>query len=235
MTETADIWPRGAPTDRRARVTYASAASSRPEGGARRPARERRRRAVVDRAKHTDNELIVRMQAGDVTAFAALYDRYCERALRVAWMVSGDRTRAEEAVQEAFGAIWSSRATYRPQRPSAAGWILTVVRNRAIDGARREATVHCHSTDHGAIDTYPAAHDVAAEAVDRVAACELKVLVGRLPDAQREVIVLAFYGQLSHTEIAAALDVPLGTVKARMRRGLHALRDELLGAAAGPG
>ncbi|HWH10861.1 MAG TPA: sigma-70 family RNA polymerase sigma factor [Solirubrobacteraceae bacterium] len=244
MTETADRRPRRALTDRqpsqagslnpRPRPTcstsgpHTSEAGGRSEAGGLRKARERRRAPAADLAAQADDDLIGRMQAGDVMAFAALYDRYCDKAFRVARMVSGDRARAEEAVQEAFGAIWSARATYRPQRPSAAGWILTVVRNRAIDGARHDATLHSRRAADAVIETYPAAHDVAAEALDRVAASELKLLLERLPDAQREVIVLAFYGQLSHAEIADQLDAPLGTIKARMRRGLHALRGELL-------
>jgi RNA polymerase sigma-70 factor, ECF subfamily len=102
-----------------------------------------------------------------------------------------------------------------------------VVRNRAIDTARRDARLAAHSVLDHDLAGYPAAHDVAREALDRVAAGEIRVVLERLPEIQREVIILAFYGQLSHAEIAEALDLPLGTVKARMRRGLHALREEL--------
>jgi RNA polymerase sigma-70 factor (ECF subfamily) len=174
-----------------------------------------------------DNQLIAAMQRGELAAFAALYDRYSDRAYRVARLITRDRTVAEEVVQDAFSSIWRSSATYRPERASAAGWILTVVRNRAIDAARRDARREARSAVDSDLTRHPATHDVAGEALDRVTAREIRGLLDRLPDVHREVIVLAFYGQLSHSEIADALELPLGTVKARMRRGLHILRAEL--------
>jgi RNA polymerase sigma-70 factor, ECF subfamily len=179
-----------------------------------------------------DNQLIARMQAGEVGAFTALYDRYHASAYRVASLIAADRPQAEEAVQEAFGSIWAARATYRPERASAAAWVLRIVRNRAIDGARRAAASGARTAGADGLMTYPAAGDVAAEAVDKVVAAELRQSLDRLPPAQREVIILAFYGQLSHTEIADRLDLPLGTIKARLRRGLLALRGDLLAPAA---
>jgi RNA polymerase sigma-70 factor, ECF subfamily len=191
---------------------------------ARQPAR---RLTVVAADGLTDTELIAAMRRGEIAAFAGLYDRYSDRAYRVARLITRDRTRAEEVVQDAFSSIWRASGTYRPDRASAAAWILTVVRNRAIDAARRDARLEARSVLDHDLAGYPAAHDVAGEALDRVAAGEMRVVLERLPDVQREVIILAFYGQLSHSEIADALDLPLGTVKARMRRGLHALREEL--------
>jgi RNA polymerase sigma-70 factor (ECF subfamily) len=174
-----------------------------------------------------DNDLIASMQRGELAAFGALYDRYSDRAYRVARMITRDRMRAEEVVQDAFSSIWRASATYRPERATAAAWVLTVVRNQAIDAARRDARLQARSAADTDLTAYPAVHDVAGEALDRVTASEIRGLLDRLSDAQREVIVLAFYGQLSHSEIAQALGLPLGTVKARLRRGLHALRGEL--------
>ncbi|HEX3874651.1 MAG TPA: sigma-70 family RNA polymerase sigma factor [Solirubrobacteraceae bacterium] len=174
-----------------------------------------------------DNELLALVQRGSVAAFAELYDRYCARAYRVARIVSVDRARAEEAVQEAFGTIWRARDTYRPDRPTAAAWVLTIVRNRAIDATRRDAAYQASRASDALLEHHASPEDVAADAVDRAAAGDLRRLLTRLPDAQREVIVLAFYGELSQTEIAAELDVPLGTIKARMRRGLNSLREDL--------
>jgi RNA polymerase sigma-70 factor (ECF subfamily) len=174
-----------------------------------------------------DNDLIASMQRGELAAFGALYDRYSDRAYRVARMITRDRMRAEEVVQDAFSSIWRASATYRPERATAAAWVLTVVRNQAIDAARRDARLQARSAADTDLTAYPAVHDVAGEALDRVTASEIRGLLDRLSDAQREVIILAFYGQLSHSEIAQALGLPLGTVKARLRRGLHALRGEL--------
>ena len=147
----------------------------------------------------SDDELMARLQAGSGDAFEALYDRYRDRAYRIASSVCRDGPRAEEAVQGAFVSIWRGRDTYRARQGSVAAWLLTVVRHRAIDVARR--------------------HDTDAE--------RPQPSLSRIPEAQREVHTLAFYGELSHTEIAAQLELPPGTVKGRMRLGLSKLRDEL--------
>jgi RNA polymerase sigma-70 factor, ECF subfamily len=147
----------------------------------------------------------------------------------VAWSVCRDESRAEEAVQEAFVSIWRSRATYRPQRGAVAAWVLTVARHRAIDIARRHDRYAAQrATAHG-LATRSAPDEVAAQAVDRADAGRLQALLARLPDTQQEVIALAFYGQLTHTEIAKQLGLPPGTVKGRMRLGLHKLREGLVG------
>jgi RNA polymerase sigma-70 factor, ECF subfamily len=174
-----------------------------------------------------DNELMRRIQAGSHEAFAQLYDRYADRAYRVARAVTVDALLAEDAVQEGFAAIWKARATYRPEHETAAPWLMTVVRHRAIDVNRRNATVQSHSAGDASLEGHQSRDDVAAEAAERVDSRDLKTLLMRLPDAQREVIVLAFYGELTHTEIAAQLDVPVGTVKGRMRLGLHKIRGQL--------
>jgi RNA polymerase sigma-70 factor, ECF subfamily len=179
------------------------------------------------RGQADDNQLILWMQAGSRDAFDELYRRYHRRAHRVARQVSGDDAEAEEAVQEAFGSIWNRRATYRPERPTAAAWLLTVVRHRAIDIARRNAAYQAARVTDSLLEHYPAGDDVAGEAVDRIELHYVKHLLNRLPGAQREAIVLAFYGGLSQTEIATALALPLGTVKARIRRGLERLRIDL--------
>lgn len=174
-----------------------------------------------------DNELMARMQAGCRVAFGELYDRYRDRAYRVARLVSVDDAHAEEAVQEGFVSIWNSRASYRPERPTAAAWLLTVVRHRAIDMRRRNATYEARRVNEGALAEQRSSDDIAGEAVERAQARDLRALLARLPGAQREVIVLAFHGQLTHVEIAELLELPIGTVKGRMRMGLHKLRGEV--------
>jgi RNA polymerase sigma-70 factor (ECF subfamily) len=173
----------------------------------------------------SDNELMKRIQAGSHDAFAQLYDRYSERAYRVARAVTVDAVLAEDAVQEGFVAIWKARATYRPERETAAPWLMTVIRHRAIDVNRRHTTAQSHCAGDGSLENRRSRDDPATEAADRVDARDLQALLRGLPDAQREVIVLAFYGELTQTEIAAELDLPVGTVKGRMRLGLGKLRD----------
>lgn len=175
----------------------------------------------------TDNELMAQIQAESHDAFAELYDRYCDRAFRVARAVAIDATRAEDAVQEAFAAVWNSRATYRARHATPAPWLLTIVRHRAIDANRRQAPFDEHRASDAGLARRRSSDDVAGEAVDHADARDIRALLARLPDTQREVIILAFYGQLTHTEIAAELDVPPGTVKGRMRLGFERLRSEL--------
>lgn len=98
------------------------------------------------------------------------------------------------------------------------------MRHRAIDIGRRHATHEARRANDATLEHHRSREDVAADAVDRLEARDLKALLRELPDAQREVIVLAFYGELTHTEIADELGLPMGTVKGRMRGGLHGLR-----------
>ncbi len=174
-----------------------------------------------------DNLLMAKMQAGSRIALGELYDRYRDRAYRVARAVSVDDAHAEEAVQEGFVSVWNSRSSYRPERATAAPWLLTVIRHRAIDISRRENTDEVRKHGVVALEGRPAREDVAREVVDRVEAGELRLVLARLPDPQREAIFLAFYGQLTHLEIADRLGLPVGTVKGRIRLGLDKLRGEL--------
>jgi RNA polymerase sigma-70 factor, ECF subfamily len=171
-----------------------------------------------------DSRLMAEVSAGSVAAFGALYDRYCSRAYGVAFSVCRDDGRAQDAVQEAFLSIWKSRASYRPQRGSQAAWLLTVVRHRAIDLERQHVK---HATRRASDDPLvgrPAPDDVYEQVSGIDAGERLHAALARLPDAQQEVITLAFYGQLSHTGIATQLGLPTGTVKGRMRRGLRNLQ-----------
>jgi len=153
---------------------------------------------------------MAQIQAGSTTALDLLYDRYCDRAYRVALSVCCDDGRAEEAVQEAFVSIWRARATHRWDRGAPAAWLLTLVRRRALEAARRDAL--------------PAGPD---DTADPIQARPLHDLLTLLPDAQREAITLAFHGGLTHVEIAEQLRLQPGTVKSRMRLGLHKLRHDL--------
>ena len=139
------------------------------------------------------------LRAGRVDALGALYDRYGERAYRVARSECCHAGRAEKAVQDAFTSIWRSQATYRPHEGTPAAWLLTVVRHRAIALARGD----------------DAKRPEAGPSPD---------VLARLPDAQREAITLAFHGGLTHTEIGQQLRLPSKTVKGRIRLGLRELR-----------
>ncbi len=173
----------------------------------------------------TDEQLMGRVQVGDNEAFGVLFDRHGSRALAVSRAVCGDLGRAEDAVQEGFLTIWQSRSSFRPGRGSFRGWAMTIVRNRAVDSVRAENSgTRPHPVTTERLAPIKAPGSVEDDTIARSEAAALRASLKELPDPQAEVIVLAFYGQLSHSEIAAALALPRGTVKGRMRLGLEKLR-----------
>ena len=172
----------------------------------------------------SDEELLRRASAGDLSAFDQLYDRYQDRAFRLALSICPDRGRAEDAIQEAFLAIWRSAASYRAQRGTVAAWLLTVVRHRAIDVVRRDQMLATGSSVGPDAPDPSGESNPARDALRNEQHRHFQALLGKLPDAQNEVITLAFYGQLSHREIAEQLGLPNGTVKGRMRLGMDKLR-----------
>ncbi len=168
---------------------------------------------------------MARVRAGDEPAFATLFDRYERRAYRMAYSIASDVGRAEEIVQEAFVAVWCSRSTYRPDQGTVGAWLITIVHHRAIDAVRRSAREERRRADEGLMDQLPAGGKrFEQHVVDRETAAQLRSKLAYLPAAQREVITLAYFGELSTPEIACALQLPLGTIKSRMRLGLEKLR-----------
>jgi RNA polymerase sigma-70 factor (ECF subfamily) len=174
---------------------------------------------------------MARAQAGDAEAFAQLYERHATRAFRVARAVCSDISRAEDVVQEGFLAVWRNRASFRPQTGTFQAWSMKIVRNRAIDSSRRAASrppIQNADWDRGEppdVGSSPVSPQ--DEVMARSESEALLSSLRRLPEGQAEVIVLAFYGELSHSEIAAQLSLPTGTVKGRMRLGLKKLRAEM--------
>lgn len=180
--------------------------------------------------EQTDEVLMARVKDGDGDAFGRLYDRHAERAFRIARAICHDRGRAEDAVQEGFLAIWHGRAGYRPGAGSFQAWSMRIIKNRAIDSSRHVSARPLTQTSDLGDDRPQANPDSVSpqeEAIARSERDELLNLLRRLPVAQAEVIVLAFYGELSHSEIVAQLGLPAGTVKGRMRLGLARLRREM--------
>jgi RNA polymerase sigma-70 factor (ECF subfamily) len=180
-----------------------------------------------DRDAIDDEQVMAKVKAGSVDAFGVLYDRYCDRAYRIAWSVCRDDGRAEMAVQEAFESIWKTRMTYESQVGRVAPWVLSVVRYRAIDIARSNGRHVANQASDDVLHTNSAPDSDADEVVAGTQARDVLHLLAKLPDAQREVITLAFYGHLTHREIAAHLGLSAGTVKGRMRLGLQRLRRDI--------
>lgn len=172
----------------------------------------------------SDENLMERVREDDAAAFGLLYDRHAAAAFKVARSICATSVLAEDAVQEGFLSIWRGRATYEPEGRPFRGWALQVVRNRAIDSHRRAKArpqAISDEVDRTRAATARSAHD---EAVARSEHRELNDALDRLPAAQAEVIALAFFGGMSHTQIAERLDLPSGTVKGRMRLGLEKMR-----------
>jgi RNA polymerase sigma-70 factor (ECF subfamily) len=176
----------------------------------------------------SDDALMARVQDGDHIAFARLYDRHAATAFGVARSICQHGPAAEDAVQEGFLSIWRGRAGYRLENGSTfRGWALQIVRNRAIDSRRRDKIRPQASGASVESRIESATGSALDEAIGRDREAELNALLERLPPTQAEVITLAYFGGLSHTEISAKLDLPGGTVKGRIRLGLEKMRRDL--------
>jgi RNA polymerase sigma-70 factor (ECF subfamily) len=176
-----------------------------------------------------DEELMPLVGQKDPEAFEVLYDRHGGAAYSLAYRIVGERAAAEDVSQEAFISVWRSGARFDPTRGSVRSWLLSVVRNRAIDFLRSKAGKAPKLTfdDDAILEQRPATELTDEEALRNETAGEVRGALGQLPGDQSKVIELAYFGGFSHSEIARMLGVPLGTVKGRMRLGLEKIRGEL--------
>ena len=167
---------------------------------------------------------------GDPRAFETVYDRHGGPAFSLAYRMVGNRPAAEDVVQESFLSIWRSRTRYQAERGSVRSWILGIVHNRTIDSLRR-SLVHDkrRSSAEGIEERHEAPERTELEAVRRDEARNVRRALDTLPGEQNRVIELAYFGGFTHTQIAEMLDMPIGTVKGRMRLGLDKLRRQLAG------
>lgn len=182
-------------------------------------------------------DLLRRIAEGDADAVDGLYDLFGRRAYSLARRVLADDTLAEDVVQEVFLSIWRNPAAFDPRRAGVASWLLAMVHHKAVDAVRREETHRRRQTaaaDDLRLDEPVRARDVQDDALDGLAAQQVRGALGELPDAQREALTLAYYGGYTQREVAALTGVPLGTVKTRMLAGMRKLRG-VLGAAGQPG
>jgi len=178
-----------------------------------------------------DCEAVRRMVDGDAAGLTALYDRHGRLVYSLALRIVRDPGDAEDVTQDVFVQAWRQADRFDTERGSVAAWLLTVARARAIDLVRRRRVRPQPAVDpvvSEASDDSPR-QDVQLESKER--ARTIRAALDSLPLAQRLMIELAFFDGLTHTEIAEQLEVPLGTVKTRVRQGLARLRDTLAGAA----
>jgi RNA polymerase sigma-70 factor (ECF subfamily) len=173
----------------------------------------------------SDAELLARVGERDREAFEILYGRYVRSIFGLALRRLGDRGHAEDAVQEAFAAIWRSASTYRPERGAAGGWLYTVARNAIVDRLRRNGpSPDAELPELAASDPGPA-----QQAEDSDVAWRVHRALEELQPREREVIELAYWSGMSQSEVAEYLHLPLGTVKTRTRSGLARLASVLEG------
>src|SRR4051795_2548057 len=197
------------------------------------PAREERAGVywrLADKDIHllADEELMQHVSRGDPRAFETVYDRHGGAAFSLAYRITGNRSAAEDAVQEAFISIWRSRARYEPERGSVRTWVLGIVHHRTIDTLRRNLVHDRRRTGaEGIEEEHEAKERTEVEVARRDEARTVRAALDTLPGDQNRVIELAYFGGFTHSEIADMLDMPLGTVKGRMRLGLDKLRRQL--------
>jgi RNA polymerase sigma-70 factor (ECF subfamily) len=172
----------------------------------------------------TDGELIARVGEGDAGAFELLYRRYARPVFALALRRLGDRGRAEDAVQETFASVWRSARSYRQERGPGAPWLYAVARNAIVDRRRTLGEPPAEAVDEAAKDPGPPERAEASWTAWRVHRA-----LAELPDNERRLIELAYWGGLSQSEIAQFLNIPLGTVKTRTRGALARLADMLEG------
>lgn len=166
--------------------------------------------------------------ANDAEAFEIVLERHADAAVSLAYRMIGRRSLAEDVVQEAFLSLWRSGARYERTRGSVRNWTLGIVHNRAIDTLRRDgARESRRASDDGLDERLPAVEETEVEVARRDEAREIRSALDRLPDEQSRVIELAYFAGFTHIEIATMLDLPVGTVKGRMRLGLQKLRRQL--------
>ena len=176
-----------------------------------------------------DEELMPLIGAKDPEAFEVFYDRHGGVAYSLAYRIVGEKAAAEDVTQEAFISIWKSGARFDRGRGSVRSWMLSIVRNRAIDALRSRAgkAPKLSFDDDAILEARPAEEHTEAEVMAAETADEVRGALSQLPGDQSKVIELAYFGGFSQSEIAGMLNVPLGTVKGRMRLGLEKVRAEL--------
>jgi RNA polymerase sigma-70 factor (ECF subfamily) len=181
--------------------------------------------AVEDRAAFD------RMARGDQDGLAEIYDRHGRLVYSLAFRIVRDQSDAEDVVQDVFSQAWRQASRYDASRGSVLGWLLTLTRSRAIDRLRGRRSRPEPSGDEGALNSIPdPAAPADVQAASAVQATQIRAALDGLTVLQRLAIELAFYEGLTHAEIAERLELPLGTVKTRIRQGLLKLRDRLAGA-----
>jgi RNA polymerase sigma-70 factor, ECF subfamily len=195
------------------------------------PAQPRSRRILIvaDRGRQylllADEDLISLVQTKDAEAFAVLYDRHGRVAYSLAYRMMGERQAAEDLVQDAFLKLWRSARSYRPERGSVRTWLLSIVHNQGIDQIRSSASRRRTQDKVEASAPRFQPSEAFAQSWRNAQREQVRDALKTLPQEQLKVLELAYFSGYTHVEIAELLDLPLGTVKGRMRLGLKKVKD----------
>jgi RNA polymerase sigma-70 factor (ECF subfamily) len=186
---------------------------------------------VASRGRHylilADADLIALVES-DPEAFATLYDRHSRAAYALAYKLMGERMAAEDLIQEVFLKIWRAAGSYRAERGSVRTWILSIVRNRSIDQLRSLASRRRTQDKLEASAPRSQPSEAFAETWRNSRRDQVREALEALPPEQSKILDLAYFSGCTHVEIAGLLNIPLGTVKGRMRLGIEKMRGLLL-------
>jgi RNA polymerase sigma factor (sigma-70 family) len=179
----------------------------------------------------TDEALLNAIAGGAVWAMESLYERYSRILYSLAYRMVADHQVAEDLLQDAFLSVWRRATSYSPQMGAARSWLISILHHRTIDylrRARRRSTIQEVLLEDTELDESTASPDVWDEAWRSVKSSHVRAALMKIPTEQRLVIELAYFQGWTHTEIAEGTQIPLGTVKARMRLGLSRLKQVLI-------
>lgn len=189
------------------------------------------RSSASERVTPDDEALMIRIARGDSQALELLYDRYARTVYGTALRILRNPELAEDIVQETFWRVWRRSSTFESGRGQVASWVFGIARHLSIDELRRQRSRPQQVSDQPdrsvLRDRVDSQMDVATRALEAEQRQVITSALSLLPDEQREVIELAYFGGLSQREIADGLQRPIGTIKTRVRLGLQKLRDIL--------
>ena len=178
-------------------------------------------------SRPTLDELLDRVGRGDREAFGELYDETSPRVFGLVRRLVVDAAQAEEVTQDVYLEIWQNASRFDAAKGNAIGWLFTIAHRRSVDRIRSAQAAHDRDLRIGARDLDVPVDTVAEAAETSIEHERARHALGELSDLQRECVALAYYGGLTQSEIAEHLDVPLGTVKTRLRDGMIRLRNAL--------
>ena len=176
------------------------------------------------------SDLIEKWQSGDMSAFEALFQQYRGLVFKTAYLMTGSREEAEDILQEVFVSVWKSRHTFSPMKGKLTTWLYRITVNQSSKHRKKQPVLL--SLDEARADGFHLPETTSSELPDEalVSKWEYERLikaVNSLDSKHRPVLVLRYFDDLSYSEIAQVLDIPLGTVKSRINHALKFLREQL--------